>query len=160
MMISADLAAASVARDLRDCSPRFVKVASALCCRWKPRLARNGRDWHTLLEFCGLVGTIIVDEDGVYDPASPNDRLLLGMKGTMSEMELSVFRQRSIEAIKQKARWGELFLTVAVGHVKSGPRQNREGPRSESSGSGRPRIPEVQRVADDPAGFGVLVWLR
>lgn len=46
------------------------------------RLARNGRDWHTLLEFCGLVGTIIVDEDGVYDPASPNDRLLLGMNRT------------------------------------------------------------------------------
>ena len=44
------------------------------------RLARNGRDWHTLLEFCGLVGTIIVDEDGAYDPASPNDRLLLAMK--------------------------------------------------------------------------------
>jgi DNA invertase Pin-like site-specific DNA recombinase len=84
------------------------------------RLARNGRDWHTLLEFCGLVGTIIIDEDGVYDPASPNDRLLLGMKGTMSEMELSVFRQRSIEAMKQKARRGELFLTVAVGYVKAG----------------------------------------
>jgi DNA invertase Pin-like site-specific DNA recombinase len=49
------------------------------------RLARNGRDWHTLLEFCGLVGTLIVDEDGVYNPASPNDRLLLGMKGTMSD---------------------------------------------------------------------------
>ena len=46
------------------------------------RLARNGRDWHTQLEFCGLVGTIIVDEDGVYDPASPNDRLLLGMNRT------------------------------------------------------------------------------
>ena len=46
------------------------------------RLASNGRDWHTLLEFCGLVGTIIVDEDGVYDPASPNDRLLLGMNRT------------------------------------------------------------------------------
>jgi DNA invertase Pin-like site-specific DNA recombinase len=75
------------------------------------RLARNGRDWHTLLEFCGLVGTVIIDEDGVYDPASPNDRLLLGMKGTMSEMELSVFRQRSIEAMKQKAGRGELFLT-------------------------------------------------
>jgi DNA invertase Pin-like site-specific DNA recombinase len=70
------------------------------------RLARNGRDWHTLLEFCGLVGTVIIDEDGVYDPASPNDRLLLGMKGTMSEMELSVFRQRSIEAMKQKAGRG------------------------------------------------------
>lgn len=66
------------------------------------RLARNGRDWHTLLEFCGLVGTLIVDEDGIYDPRLPNDRLLLGMKGTMSEMEVSVFRQRSIEAIKQE----------------------------------------------------------
>src|SRR5258706_14102148 len=84
------------------------------------RLARNGRDWHTLLEFCGLVGTIIVDEDGVYDPASPNDRLLLGMKGTMSEMELSIFRQRSLEALKQKARRGALVLGVAAGYVKIG----------------------------------------
>jgi DNA invertase Pin-like site-specific DNA recombinase len=84
------------------------------------RLARNGRDWHTLLEFCGIVGTLIVDEDGVYDSRSPNDRLLLGMKGTMSEMELSVFRQRSMEAMKQKARRGELFLTVAVGYIKAG----------------------------------------
>jgi DNA invertase Pin-like site-specific DNA recombinase len=66
------------------------------------RLARNGRDWHTLIEFCGLVGTIIVDEDGVYDPRHPNDRLLLGMKGTMSELELSILRQRSLEALKQR----------------------------------------------------------
>ena len=51
------------------------------------RLARNGRDWLTLLEFCGLVGTLIADEDEVYDPRLANDRLLLGMKGTMSEME-------------------------------------------------------------------------
>jgi DNA invertase Pin-like site-specific DNA recombinase len=64
------------------------------------RLARNGRDWHTLIEFCGLVGTILIDEDGVYDPRHPNDRLLLGMKGTMSELELSLFRQRSHEALK------------------------------------------------------------
>ncbi len=83
------------------------------------RLARNGRDWHTLLEFCGLTGTLIVDEDGVYDPRHPNDRLLLGMKGTMSEMELAILRQRSFEALKQKARRGELFLTVAVGYVKA-----------------------------------------
>ena len=73
-----------------------------------------------MLEFCGLVGTLIVDEDGVYDPRSINDRLLLGMKGTMSEMEVSVFRQRSMEAMKQKARRGELFLTVAVGYTKTG----------------------------------------
>lgn len=84
------------------------------------RLARNGRDWHTLLEFCGLVGTLIVDEDGVYDPRHPNDRLLLGMKGTISEMELSILRQRSHEALRQKARRGELFMTVAIGYVRSG----------------------------------------
>jgi excisionase family DNA binding protein len=108
--------------------PGFERLLAAICegrvgavlSLEASRLARNGRDWHTLLEFCGLVGTLIVDEDGVYDPTSPNDRLLLGMKGTMSEMELSVFRQRSVEAMKQKARRGELFLTVAVGYVKAG----------------------------------------
>src|ERR1700728_1651043 len=84
------------------------------------RLARNGRDWHTLIEFCGLVGTIIVDEDGVYDPRHPNDRLLLGMKGTMSELELSMLRQRSQEALKQKARRGALVLGLAAGYVKIG----------------------------------------
>jgi DNA invertase Pin-like site-specific DNA recombinase len=81
------------------------------------RLARNGRDWHTLIEFCGLVGTILIDEDGIYDARHPNDRLLLGMKGTMSELELSLFRQRSQEALKQKARRGALFLGVAAGYV-------------------------------------------
>ena len=82
------------------------------------RLARNGRDWLTLLEFCGFVGTLIIDEDGVYDPRHPNDRLLLGLKGTMSEMELSVLRQRAHEAQKLKATRGELFMTVAVGYRK------------------------------------------
>ena len=50
-------------------------------------IARNGRDWHTLIEFCGLVGTLIAGEDGIYDPRHPNDRLLLGMKGTKSGPE-------------------------------------------------------------------------
>ena len=107
--------------------PGFEKLLAAICegrvgavvSIEASRLARNGRDWHTLLEFCGLVGTLIVDEDGVYDPRHPNDRLLLGMKGTMSEMELSIFRQRSLEALKQKARRGELFLNVAVGYAKT-----------------------------------------
>ncbi len=107
--------------------PGFEKLLAAICegrvgavvSLEASRLARNGRDWHTLLEFCGLVGTLIVDEEAIYDPRSPNDRLLLGMKGTMSEMELSVFRQRSIEAMRQKARRGELHLTVAVGYVKT-----------------------------------------
>lgn len=108
--------------------PGFEKLLAAICegragvvvSVEASRLARNGRDWHTLLEFCGLVGTLIVDEDGIYDPRDPNDRLLLGMKGTMSEMELSLFRQRSIEALKHKARRGALFLNVAVGYVKTG----------------------------------------
>jgi DNA invertase Pin-like site-specific DNA recombinase len=107
--------------------PGFEKLLAAICARRvgavlsieASRLARNGRDWHTLLEFCGLVETVIIDEDGVYDPRMPNDRLLLGMKGTMSEMETSVFRQRSMEAMKQKARRGELFLTLAVGYEKT-----------------------------------------
>src|SRR6202050_5105676 len=106
--------------------PGFERLLAAICdgrvgavlAIEASRLARNGRDWHTLIEFCGLVGTIIVDEDGVYDPRHPNDRLLLGMKGTMSELELSILRQRSLEALKQKARRGELFLTVAIGYVK------------------------------------------
>jgi DNA invertase Pin-like site-specific DNA recombinase len=80
--------------------PGFEKLLAAICegrvgivlSIEASRLARNGRDWHTLLEFCGLVNTLIVDEDGVYDPRLPNDRLLLGMKGTMSEMELATFR--------------------------------------------------------------------
>ena len=91
--------------------PGFERLLAAIC---------NGRDWHTLIEFCGLVGTIIVDEDGIYDPRHPNDRLLLGMKGTMSELELSLFRQRSQEALRQKARRGALVLGVAAGYVKVG----------------------------------------
>src|ERR1700680_901680 len=108
--------------------PGFERLLAAICegrvgavfAIEASRLARNGRDWHTLIEFCGLVGTVIVDEDGVYEPRHPNDRLLLGMKGTMSELELSLLRQRSLEALKQKARRGELFFTVAVGYVKVG----------------------------------------
>jgi DNA invertase Pin-like site-specific DNA recombinase len=108
--------------------PGFERLLAAICdgrvgavlAIEASRLARNGRDWHTLIEFCGLVGTIIVDEDGIYDPRHPNDRLLLGMKGTMSELELSLFRQRSQEALRQKARRGALVLGVAAGYVKVG----------------------------------------
>ena len=83
------------------------------------RLARNGRDWHTLLEFCSVVGALLVDADGIYDPAQMNDRLLLGMKGTISEMELASFRQRAQEAMKQKAKRGELFMRVPIGYVRT-----------------------------------------
>jgi DNA invertase Pin-like site-specific DNA recombinase len=116
--------------------PGFERLLAAICegrvgavlAIEASRLARNGRDWHTLIEFCGLVGTVIVDEDGIYDPRHPNDRLLLGMKGTMSELELSLFRQRSQEALKQKARRGALFLRVAAGYVKAGRERIEKDP--------------------------------
>lgn len=83
------------------------------------RLARNGRDWHTLLEFCGLDGCLLIDEDGIYDPRLINDRLLLGMKGTFSELELSILRQRSQEALRLKASRGDLHTSVAIGYLRS-----------------------------------------
>jgi excisionase family DNA binding protein len=83
------------------------------------RLARNGRDWHTLLEYCALVNCLIVDEDGVHDPKLTNDRLVLGMRGTFSELELSILRQRSQEAKRLKAARGDLYSIVAVGYVRS-----------------------------------------
>lgn len=84
------------------------------------RLARNGREWHTLMDFCAIVGSLLVDEHGVYDPRHINDRLLLGMKSTLAEMELSTFRQRSQEAIRLKAGRGELYNQIPVGYVLNG----------------------------------------
>lgn len=121
------------------------------------RLARNGRDWHTLIEFCGLVGTVIVDEDGSYDPRHPNDRLLLGMKETMSELELSLFRQRSQEALKQMARRGALFLRVAAGYVRIGNDRIEKDPDQRvqhALGLVFAKFSELQSVRQ------VHVWLR
>lgn len=82
------------------------------------RLARNSTDWHRLLEICALTDTLILDEDGVYDPAHFNDRLLLGLKGTMSEAELHVLRARLRGGILSKARRGELRCPLPVGFVR------------------------------------------
>jgi DNA invertase Pin-like site-specific DNA recombinase len=83
------------------------------------RLARNGRDWHTLLEFCSVVGVLLVDADAVYDPRVTNDRLLLGMKGTISEMEIASFRERAQAALRQKAERGALIQRVPIGYIKT-----------------------------------------
>jgi len=107
--------------------PGFERLLAAICTGAAgavlaieaSRLARNGRDWHTLLEFCSLVNSLIIDEDGVYDPKLVNDRLLLGMKGTFSELELSILRQRAQEALRLKAARGDLHTSVAVGYVRS-----------------------------------------
>jgi DNA invertase Pin-like site-specific DNA recombinase len=81
------------------------------------RLARNSMDWHRLLEICAITDTLILDEDGIYDPAHFNDRLLLGLKGTMSEAELHVLRARLQGGILNKARRGELEMRPPVGLV-------------------------------------------
>jgi DNA invertase Pin-like site-specific DNA recombinase len=81
------------------------------------RLARNNADWHRLLELCALSGTLICDEDGLYDPSSINDRLLLGLKGAMSEAELHILRSRMRGGILSKARRGELRTPLPVGLI-------------------------------------------
>lgn len=81
------------------------------------RLARNSSDWHRLLELCALADTLILDEDGLYDPAHFNDRLLLGLKGTMSEAELHVLRSRLRGGILSRARRGELKQMLPIGFV-------------------------------------------
>jgi DNA invertase Pin-like site-specific DNA recombinase len=86
--------------------PGFQKLVASVCagsigavfCIEASRLARNGRDWHHLIDLCALVGTLVIDPDGTYDPRLVNDRLLLGLKGTMSEYELSLLRQRGLAA--------------------------------------------------------------
>jgi DNA invertase Pin-like site-specific DNA recombinase len=82
------------------------------------RLARNGREWHTLLEFCGIVGVLLIDVQAIYDPGLTNDRLLLGIKGTISEMEVATFRERAQSALMQMAQRGALVRRVALGFVK------------------------------------------
>ncbi|OJU24122.1 MAG: serine recombinase [Alphaproteobacteria bacterium 64-6] len=105
--------------------PGFERLVAALCagqvgavlCLDASRLARNGRDWHHLLELCGLVEARVIDLDGVYDPCRPNDRLLLGMKGSISEFELNIIRSRMYEAARSKARRGELKIPAPIGYT-------------------------------------------
>jgi len=82
------------------------------------RLARTGRDWHQLLELCSLSGVLLADPDGVYDPGVYNDRLLLGLKGTMSEAELYLIRQRMLSGRLAKAERGELVIPLPIGYVR------------------------------------------
>jgi DNA invertase Pin-like site-specific DNA recombinase len=82
------------------------------------RLARCGRDWHHLLEICALFGTLLGDADGIYDPNEYNDRLVLGLKGTMSEAELHILKQRMLAGKRAKARRGELGMSVPIGYVR------------------------------------------
>jgi DNA invertase Pin-like site-specific DNA recombinase len=106
--------------------PGFERLLSAVCdgqvgavfSTEASRLARTNREWHTLLEFCNIVGVLLIDAEAVYDPRLTNDRLLLGMKGTISEMEVASFRERAQAAILQKAQRGALIRRVPIGYIK------------------------------------------
>lgn len=105
--------------------PGFERLMQLICadklgavfCLEASRLARNGHQWHRLLEMCGWFEILLVDTQGIYDARQPNDRLLLGLKGSMSEFELDLIRDRLQEAVLRKARRGELRFTTPAGYL-------------------------------------------
>jgi DNA invertase Pin-like site-specific DNA recombinase len=115
------------------------------------RLARNNADWHRLLEICALADTLILDEDGIYDPAHFNDRLLLGLKGAMSEAELHLLRARLIGGMMNKARRGELRCRLPIGFVYDGADHVTLDPDSQVQGAVRLFFETFRRVGSATA---------
>ena len=83
------------------------------------RFARNNREWQQLVEICRVVDVVLIDQEAVYTPRLSNDRLLLGLKGSLNEYELDLLRERSVQARREKARRGELIVIAPVGYRKS-----------------------------------------
>jgi len=142
----------------------FDQLVSAVCtgsvgaifCLEASRLARNGREWQGLIEFCGIMGTLIVDPEAIYNPALCDDRLLLGVKGTMAEFESNLFRQRSAAAIRQKAQRGQLQFSLPVGYVWT-PTERIE---KEPDGRVQQALALVfAKMAELPSARQVLLWL-
>ncbi|MFK4535122.1 DNA invertase Pin-like site-specific DNA recombinase [Bradyrhizobium ottawaense] len=101
----------------------------AVCAREVSRFARNSRDWQQLIEMCRVVDTVLVDQETISAPRHGNDRLLLGLKGSLNEYELDLLRQRSLSARCEKARRGELVVTAPVGFVKASDRYEKDPDR-------------------------------
>lgn len=91
----------------------------AVAAREVSRFARNSKEWQQLVEVCRVVDTLLIDQDSIYNPRGSNDRLLLGLKGSMNEYELDLLRQRSLEARYEKAKRGELLVSVPIGFLKA-----------------------------------------
>ena len=101
----------------------------AVAAREVSRFARNSRDWQQLIEMCRVVDTVLVDHETIYAPRQSNDRLLLGLKGSLNEYELDLLRQRSLTARYEKAKRGELVVSAPVGYVKAGDRLEKDPDR-------------------------------
>lgn len=101
----------------------------AVAAREVSRFARNSRDWQQLIEMCRVVDTVLIDGETVYAPRQGNDRLLLGLKGSLNEYELDLLRQRSLSARYEKAGRGELVVSAPVGYVKAGDRLEKDPDR-------------------------------
>lgn len=112
----------------------------AVAAREVSRFARNSRDWQQLVEMCRVVDTLLIDQETVYAPRQGNDRLLLGLKGSLNEYELDLLRQRSLAARHEKARRGELLVAAPIGFVKLGDRLEKDPDR---------RVQEAIRLAID-----------
>lgn len=100
----------------------------AVAAREVSRFARNSREWQQLIEMCRMVDTVLVDQEAVYAPRQSNDRLLLGLKGSLNEYELDLLRQRSLEARHAKARRGELVVAAPVGYLKTQDQRLEKNP--------------------------------
>lgn len=111
--------------------PGFAQLLAAVCqglaggvlALEASRLARNNRDWHHLIDLCAITDTLLIDADGVYDPRQLNDRLLLGLKGSLAEFELGLLRQRARESLEDKIRRGHMVWEPAVGYVRTEDQQ-------------------------------------
>ena len=100
----------------------------AVAAREVSRFARNSREWQQLIEVCRIVDTVLIDQETVYAPRQSNDRLLLGLKGSLNEYELDLLRQRSVEARYEKARRGELLITAPIGYIKTDEQRLEKNP--------------------------------
>src|SRR5205823_4382745 len=126
----------------------------AVCAREVSRFARNSRDWQQLIEMCRVVDTVLVDQETIYAPRHGNDRLLLGLKGSLNEYELDLLRQRSLSARYEKARRGELVIAAPVGFVKVGDRLEKDPDRRVQAAVGL----GIDKVAELGSVRQTLLW--